>query len=154
MDANQLFQLIKMDILDLIMGGRGINADAFVNPEKYLIKLPIEKVVADSKVTREGVEWYKQKIASGEKIKPVLVVKHPRKQLYAVLDGHHRYYAFLEMKEKEVDCAITGNYSRVIFYLTKNGYFQPSKEVTKNVRTRILELHEGLKQFLSEFAKN
>jgi hypothetical protein len=68
MDANQLFQLIKMDILDLIMGGRGINADAFVNPEKYLIKLPIEKVVADSKVTREGVEWYKQKIASGEKV--------------------------------------------------------------------------------------
>jgi len=154
MDANQLFQLIKMDILDLIMGRRGINADIFVNPEKYIVKLPIEKVVADSKVTREGVENYKRKIASGEKIKPVLVVKHPRKELYAVLDGHHRYYAFLEMKEKELDCTITGNYSRVIFYLTKNGYFQPSKKVTSNVRIPILELHEDLKQFLSEFAKN
>lgn len=38
---------------------REINIDVFANPEKYLIRLPIGKIVADTKVSPEAVELYK-----------------------------------------------------------------------------------------------
>jgi len=72
---------------------REINIDVFANPEKYLVRLPIEKIVADTKVDPEAIEMYKQKIQNGEKIAPIIVVKHSKFEVYAVLDGHHRYYA-------------------------------------------------------------
>ncbi len=49
---------------------REINIDVFANPEKYLIRLPIEKIVADTKVDPEAIEMYKKKIENGEKITP------------------------------------------------------------------------------------
>lgn len=55
--------------------GREINVDVFSNPEKYLIRLPIDKIIADSKVNPEAVEQYKHKIKSGEKVAPIIVVK-------------------------------------------------------------------------------
>ena len=33
-----------------------INIDVFANPEKYLIRLPIEKLVADTKVDPEALD--------------------------------------------------------------------------------------------------
>ena len=87
---------------------REINIDVFANPEKYLIRLPIDKIVADTKVSREAINLYKQKIKNGEKLAPLIVVKHPKLDVYAVLDGHHRYYAYLELGKKIVDCALAG----------------------------------------------
>jgi len=75
--------------------GQEINIDVFQNPEKYLVWVPIKEVVADTKVTRDGVDRYKKKIKNGEKIAPLIVVKHPKFHKYAVLDGHHRYYTYL-----------------------------------------------------------
>src|SRR4030042_7013479 len=89
--------------------GQEINIDVFQNPEKYLVRVPIDEIVADTKVSREGVEGYKQKIKRGEKIAPIIVVKHPSIEKYAVLDGHHRYYAFQELGKKDVDCALAGD---------------------------------------------
>ena len=129
-----------------------VNADVFVNPEKYAVCLPISKVVADSKVDRKGVESYKSKIENGEKIAPLIVVKHPQKDLYAVLDGHHRYYALAELGRKKVDCALAGDYSSVMFYLTENGYLQPALGVTKAIRAPAKELHKNLQEFLERFA--
>ena len=126
-----------------------INVDVFANPEKYLVRLPIEKLVADTKVDREAIEMYKKKIQKGEKIAPLIVVKHPKFDVYAVLDGHHRYYAHLELGKKTIECAIAGNYSSVIFYLTQHGCFQPSPEFTEEVRQPAIRLHKNLKQFLT-----
>ena len=153
MNALQLLKSLIKDFLNLVKGKRGVNVDALVNPEKYAVCLSIDKVVADSKVTAEGVERYKQKIANKEKIKPILVVKHPSKERYAVLDGHHRYYGVKSLDKKEIEVAVIGDYSRVMYYLTKNGYFQPSSEITKNVRTPVLELHNNIQEFLEDFAK-
>ncbi len=151
MSLLEFFSSVRADFSDWIKGKSEINADVFVYPNKYAICLPIDKLVADTKVSRQGIEIYKQKIAGNQKINPVIVVKHPRKDLYAVLDGHHRYYAYLEMGKKEVDCALAGDYSSVIFYLTEHGYFQPSPEITEGIRQPAIRLHQNLKQFLANF---
>jgi hypothetical protein len=142
---------VRDDFADWINGKSELNADVFIHPNKYAVCLGIEKLVADSKVSRQGVELYKQKILNKEKINPIIVVKHPRKDLYAVLDGHHRYFAYLGLGEKEVVCALAGDYSSVVFYLTQNGYFQPSPEFTEGIRQPAIRLHENLKRFLADF---
>lgn len=151
MSMVDFFSSVRADVSDWLNGKGEINPDVFIHPKKYAVCLPIEKLVADSKVSRQGVELYKQKIVNKEKINPIIVIKHPRKDLYAVLDGHHRYYAFLEMGRKEIDCALSGDYSSVIFYLTQHGYFQPSPEITDGIRVPAIRLHKNLKQFLSNF---
>jgi hypothetical protein len=133
---------------------REINVDVFANPEKYLVRLPMEKIVADTKVSPEFVERYKKKIQQGEKVGPIIVVKHPRFDVYAVLDGHHRYYAFLELGRKEVNCALAGDFSSVLFYMTEHGYFQPKPEENKETQKIDLHFHENLQDFLHNFLKD
>jgi protein-S-isoprenylcysteine O-methyltransferase Ste14 len=131
--------------------GWEINVDVFLNPSKYLKRLPLGEIVADTRVYRKGVERYKEKIVKGESVPPIIVVKHPTKDLYAVLDGHHRYYAYVELGRKEIDCALAGNTSGVIFYLTKYGIFQPPSELTEHIRVPAFEFNAKVKQFLFDF---
>ena len=133
---------------------REINIDVFVNPSKYLKRLPLERIVADTKVCRQGIERYKEKIINGENIPPIIVVKHPTKDVYAVLDGHHRYYAYVELGKKEVECALAGDFSSVIFYMTQLGLFQPHSEITEHIRVPVLQFNENVKQFLSNFSED
>ena len=133
---------------------REINIDVFANPEKYLVRLPIDKLVADTKVDPEAIEMYKKKIKNGEKIAPLIVVKHPKFDEYAVLDGHHRYYALLELGKKKVDCALAGDFSSVVFYMTEHGYFQPKPQTKEEEQKKIIHLHENVQDFLHNFLKN
>ena len=133
---------------------RQVNIDVFRNPSKYLKRLPLDEIVADARVYREGVERYKEKIAKGENLPPIVVVKHPAKDVYAVLDGHHRYYAYLELGRKEIDCALAGNISGVIFHLTEHGVFQPPSGLTEHIRVPAFEFNAKVKQFLSDFSKD
>jgi hypothetical protein len=133
---------------------REINIDVFANPEKYLVRLPIDKIVADTKVDPEAIEMYKKKIENGERIAPLIVLKHPKFDLYAVLDGHHRYYAFLELGKKEVDCALAGDFSSVMFYMTEHGYFQPKPETKEENQKKIINLHKNVQDFLHNFLKD
>jgi uncharacterized ParB-like nuclease family protein len=149
--AKTFFEEIKKDAGNLVNTKGEINVDVFINPKKYAICLPVNKIVADYKVSKEGVDYYKLKIKNKEKINPIIVVKHPHKDKYAVLDGHHRYYAYVEMGKKEINCALAGDYSNVIFYLTKKGYLQPSIELTNELRRPAKRLHENLKEFLKNF---
>lgn len=133
---------------------REINIDVFANPEKYLVRLPMDKIVADTKVDPEAIEMYEKKIENGEKIAPLIVVKHPKFDVYAVLDGHHRYYAFLELGKKEVDCALAGDFSSLMFYMTEHGYFQPKPETKEENQKKIIHLHEDVQDFLHNFLKD
>jgi hypothetical protein len=149
--VTEFFCTLRADFSGWLNGKGEINPNVFIHPSKYAVCLPIEKIVADSKVSRQGIELYKQKIAKGDKLAPIIVVKHPRKDIYAVLDGHHRFYAYKEMGIKSTDCALAGDYSSVIFYLTEHGYFQPSPEFTEGVRQPAIRLHGNLKQYLANF---
>jgi hypothetical protein len=133
---------------------RKINIDVFANPEKYLLRLPIERIVSDTKVDPDAIELYKKKIEKGEKISPLIVVKHPKFDVYAVLDGHHRYYALLESGKKEVDCALAGDFSSLVFYMTEQGYFQPKPETKEENQKKIIHLHENVQDFLQNFLKD
>jgi len=132
---------------------RKFNVDVFSNPQKYLVRLPIEEIIADTKVNSEAVEKYKQKIKRKEKIAPIIVVKHPKFELYAVLDGHHRYYAYLELGRKRIDCALAGDFSSVIFYLTEHGFFQPNPQDKNGAQKIGLQLHKNIEDFLHNFLK-
>jgi len=149
--AKNFFEEIKKDAGNLVNNKGEVNIDVFFNPKKYAICLAVNKIVADNKVSKEGVEYYKLKIKNKEKINPLIVVKHPHKDKYAVLDGHHRFYAYVQLGKKEISCALAGDYSNVIFYLTKKGYLQPSIEFTNELRRPVKRLHENLKEFLDNF---
>ena len=129
------------------------NADVFSNPEKHLICLPADKIVADQKVSQQAVERYKHRILRGEKLSPVIVVKHPRFDVYAVLDGHHRYYAYLELGRKDIECALAGDFSSVFFFMTDHGYFQPNPDA-KRLKAPEIKFHDGLEKFLRSFLKD
>jgi hypothetical protein len=149
-----LVNSLRLEIIRLTRPkSREFNIDVFANPEKYLLRLPIEKIVADTKVDPEAIEMYKKKIQNGEKIAPLIVVKHPKFDVYAVLDGHHRYYALLESGKKEVDCALAGDFSSLLFYMTEHGYFQPKPQTKEENQKKLVHLHENVQDFLQNFLK-
>lgn len=151
----EIFDSLRSRVTRLLRRrGLEINIDVFANPEKYLICLPIERLVADTKVDPEAIEMYKKKIQNGERIAPLIVIKHPNFEVYAVLDGHHRYYALLEMGKKMINCALAGDFSSVIFYMTEHGYFQPKPETKEEDQKKILHLHENVQDFLQNFLKD
>jgi len=96
-------------------------------------KIEIKNIIADPKVFRKGVERYKEKIVKNEKIKPLTVLKHPKKDMYAVLDGHHRFYAYMESDITEIECNVI-KLPAFAFERIAQGWLQPNIFVTKNVR--------------------
>lgn len=86
-------------------------------------KININQIVASPKVYRKGVEKFKEMIIRNEKIKPLVVIKHPEKDLYAVLDGHHRFYAFLESGITEIECSVI-KLPSFLFTATAKGWQQ------------------------------
>jgi len=111
----------------------------------------MDKLVVDTKVDPEAIEMFKKKIENGVKIAPLIVVKHPKFDVYAVLDGHHRYYAFLELGKKEVDCALAGDFSSLMFYMTKHGYFQPKPETKEENQKKDYQFTRKSSRFSSQF---
>jgi len=96
-----------------------------IKPEKYKEKCSVSKIIADCKIYTKGVELYKKRIQQEKHIKPIVLVKHPEKDKYAVLDGHHRFYAFVESGSDEIDCSIIKTSNKAIFNGVKKGRFQP-----------------------------
>jgi hypothetical protein len=122
--------------------------DILKNPEKYAEYISIKKIVADSKVYSEGVKKYENRIRNGDDIGTIIVIKHPKKELYAVLDGHHRYWAQKEMGIKEIKCAVIQDYFGLLFSVTKEGLLQPTKEFTKYLRVPFKKIENYLYEFL------
>ncbi|MEF8848811.1 MAG: ParB/RepB/Spo0J family partition protein [Candidatus Thermoplasmatota archaeon] len=123
---------------------------AYFNPEKYAIKIPIDKVVADKKIDETRVKQIKKILKSSEEIKPIVVVKHPKKDYYAVLDGHHRYWAQKEIGLEKIKCAIVEDDVGIGFFMTKNGILQPNPKFTKYIRIPLKRFYS----FMSDFIKN
>jgi protein-tyrosine phosphatase len=129
---------------------RKLNIDVFVHPDKHLLCLSIEKIVSDTKVSRQIVELYKRKIVNGETLLAIVVLKNPGKDIYAVLDGHHRYYACLELGKKEITCAFAGDFSGLVFLMARYGFFQPATEI---IEYTSLVFHTGVRNYVGKGIK-
>jgi protein-tyrosine-phosphatase len=132
---------------------RKINFGVFVHPDKYLLYLSIEKIVADTKVQRRVIEFYKRKIVNGEDILPIVVIKNPGKDIYAVIDGHHRYYAYFELGVKDVNCAYAGDFSGLFFFMVSHGFFQPAVEIVVRAVVVPLVVHKNAKYYFGAVLK-
>ncbi len=121
---------------------------AFSFPEKYKETLPIDRIVAERKVDEAGVLHYRDKLENGHVTKPLIVLKHPKEEIYAVLDGHHRFEAMKSVGLERVPVVIVDAYLKPIFTMTEKGYFQPTPAVTKYVRIPFKKFAAYIKQFL------
>jgi hypothetical protein len=119
----------------------------FTNPAKYSQKIDINKIVAAPKLHKKGVEKYKEIIQSGKSVRPLIVLKHPHQDLYAVLDGHHRFYAFLELGNTTVDAVVVRS-NKALFGLTKKGYLQPTPRMTKYIHIPLLVFTKYVNNFV------
>jgi len=120
--------------------------DVFFNPDKHSVNISIKKITADRKVYPEGVERYKSMLKLGRDIGTIVVVKHPEKDLYAVLDGHHRFFALKEMKFNKIKCAVIQDPFGILFNLTKDGYIQPIPELTQYLVVPLKRFEEQLNE--------
>lgn len=120
---------------------------AYTMPDKFAVDLPIDKIVCDENIDYE----YVQKLAGemdASKLKPIVVIKHPNKELYAVLDGHHRFKAARLKGLNRIKAAIIDDYVGLGFELTRQGVFQPSPDFTKYVRLPLKRFIEYMQNFL------
>jgi hypothetical protein len=111
-------------------------------------KISIKKIASDPKIHREGVERYIEKIKGNEPIKPITLIKHPVEDLYAVLDGHHRFYAYAETGAEEVDAIVIKSPVSLLFRGTRSGWFQPTPRVTKYFREPMKVLVRYMRSFM------
>lgn len=118
-------------------------------PEKFVEKVDIKKVVAAAKFYRKGVDKYKEKISAGEPIKPIVVLKHPTEDIFAVLDGHHRFYAFLELGFQNIDVSVMKS-NKFLFNRTKEGWLQPTPRMTKYIHIPSIVLAKYVNSFVKD----
>jgi hypothetical protein len=79
-----------------------------------------------------------------------VVIKHPDRELYAVLDGHHRFEAVKKKGLKTIRAAVVDDYTGLGFELTKQGVFQPSAEFTRYIRVPLKRFAEDMRRFFFE----
>ncbi len=119
---------------------------AYTAPEEHCVELNVDDIVSDDNVDDE----YAQQLAEHDtsELPPIIVLKHPEKQLYAVLDGHHRLRAARIRKTKTIRAVVVDDYTGLGFDLTRRGMLQPSKEVTRYIRVPLKRFTEQMRSFL------
>jgi hypothetical protein len=127
--------------------------EKLLHPEKYAESIEIKKIVAAPKLHKDGVERYKKHILEGKSIKPIVVLKHPHEEVYAVLDGHHRFYAFLELGAQTIDAAVIRS-NKFIFNKTKDGWLQPTPAMTKYIHVPVLVFAKYINEFIKKPKKH
>jgi hypothetical protein len=123
---------------------------AYTNPNKYAKNILTKEIVADTKVDFKGVNRVISEIESGKSLKAIVIVKHPKKNYYAVLDGHHRFWAQKILGFNKIKCAVIEDFFGIGFHLTKNGIFQPDPKITKYIRIPLKRIYVYITEFINE----
>jgi hypothetical protein len=121
--------------------------NAYSNPEKYAIEIPIDKIVSDEKIDEEYVKIISTSGTVSD-MRPIVVIKHPNKDLYAVLDGHHRLAVHRQVGSCVVRAAVIDDFTGLGFEFTRRGVFQPTPLFTHYVRIPLKQLSKFLKCFI------
>jgi hypothetical protein len=123
---------------------------AYFDPEKHSRELPVQLIVSDEKVDEEHVARMGEGGLDPTTMKPIVVIKHPREEVYSVLDGHHRFRLVRDVGSETIRAAVVDDYVGLGFYLTKKGVFQPTPEFTKYVRVPIKRFVYWTTEFLRD----
>ncbi|UCC93139.1 MAG: ParB N-terminal domain-containing protein, partial [Thermoplasmata archaeon] len=83
-------------------------------------------------------------------MRPIVVIKHPKEEVFSVLDGHHRFRLIRDMGCETIRAAVVDDYVGLGFFLTKKGVFQPTPEFTKYVRVPIKRFVFSMTEFLRD----
>ncbi len=122
---------------------------AYTMPEKYAVDIPIDRIVCDEKVDPDYIQHLERKITEAPSTKPIVVVKHPTRDVYAVLDGHHRFWVMKTHGVKTVRASVVDDYVGLGFELTRSGLLQPPPEFTHYIRVPIKLFAEQIEKFLN-----
>lgn len=60
--------------------------------------------------------------------------------------GQHRYYACLELGIRETKYAFAGDFSGLVFFMARYGFFQPAAEIAEY----ILVVHMGVRYYVEK----
>jgi hypothetical protein len=123
---------------------------AYTFPGKYAKELPIDSIVSDNKVDDNWVNEMVQSMEDPSTMKPIVVIKHPKREIYAVLDGHHRFMAIKRTGASSVRGAVVDDYIGLGFHLTSKGTFQPQPEFTRYVRVPLKRFASFMERFLKD----
>ncbi len=121
---------------------------AYTMPEKYAVEIPIEQIVCDDKIDPDYAQHLGEKFKETVSPKPIVVVKHPGKELYAVLDGHHRFWVMKQRGLNRIKVAVVDDYVGLGFELTRSGVLQPPPEFTRYIRVPVKMFLEYIEGFL------
>jgi len=122
---------------------------AYTMPERYAVEIPITQIVCDEKVDPDYVKHLDESIDEALSMRPIVVVRHPTRDLYAVLDGHHRFWVMKARGLSSVRAAVVDDYTGLGFELTRSGALQPPPEFTRYIRVPLKLFVEYIESFLS-----
>jgi hypothetical protein len=123
---------------------------AYFDPDKHSVDLPIGLIVSDDKVDEDYVASIGEGGLDPATMRPIVVIKHPREEVYSVLDGHHRCRLVRDMGCDTIRAAVVDDYVGLGFFLTKKGVFQPTPEFTKHVRVPLKRFVASTTEFLKD----
>jgi hypothetical protein len=123
---------------------------AYFEPDKHARELPVHLVVSDDKVDIDYVGSLSTKVTDPKEMRAIVVIKHPREEVYAVLDGHHRYRVHRELGCDTIRAAVVDDYVGLGFHLTRKGAFQPTPKFTKYVRVPMKRFISWMTRFLED----
>lgn len=126
---------------------------AYFHPAKHAQEIPVELVVSDEKVDDDHVARIGEGGLDPGSMRPIVVIKHPKAEAYAVLDGHHRFHLVREMGCETVRAAVVDDYVGLGFFLTERGAFQPTPAFTKHVRVPLKRFVWWMTAFLKDPTK-
>jgi hypothetical protein len=123
---------------------------AYFDPNKHAREIPVGLIVTDNKVDEDYVGKMAEGVDDPREMKAIVVIKHPKEEVYSVLDGHHRYRLHLETGCDTIRAAVVDDYVGLGYFLTKKGAFQPTAKFTKYIRVPIKRFISQTEAFLRE----
>jgi hypothetical protein len=123
---------------------------AYFHPAKHAQEIPVELVVSDEKVDEDHVARMGEGGLDPATMRPIVVIRHPKVEAYAVLDGHHRFSIVRKMGLGTVRAAVVDDYVGLGFFLTERGVFQPTPGFTKYVRIPLKRFVWWMTAFLKD----
>ncbi len=123
---------------------------AYFQPERHAQDIPVGLVLSDEKVDKDHATRIGEGGFDPLAMRPIVVIKHPKVEAYAVLDGHHRFHIVQTMGSETIRAAVVDDYVGLGFYLTKKGVFQPTAEFTKYIRVPLKRFVWWMTAFLKD----